>query len=103
MAEYGISGIWKNSDDEVTHFAVHEIKLKKALNPEKISKVDTIDLLENKENLAYTLVWNYKNAMWKVEQEVSVIIGENEKYLRSDPDDKITNNLSHLINYDWIL
>jgi hypothetical protein len=33
---------------------------------------------------------------------VEVIKGSTGKYLRSNPDNSLTDNLEHLIDYDWI-
>tara|TARA_Y100001968_G_C19450328_1_gene768108 strand:- start:6408 stop:6545 length:138 start_codon:yes stop_codon:yes gene_type:complete len=39
---------------------------------------------------------------WKIGEEVKVVNGDSGKYLRSNPDKTETNNLEHLIDYDWL-
>ena len=46
--------------------------------------------------------WNYSIANWKIGEKVEVVNGSNGKYLRTNPDNKVTDNLQHLIDFDWI-
>jgi len=51
MAEYRISGVWKNSNDVITHYAFHTVNGKEITRTSKKSKADAIELLEKKEIL----------------------------------------------------
>jgi hypothetical protein len=102
MAEYRISGVWKDEDGVITHYAFHEIDPKSHYRAIKKSKSQAIALLESNGNYAVTIVWNYKKADWENGEEVTVVNGQNGKYLRSNPDDELTDNLAHLIDFDWI-
>lgn len=102
MAQYRISGIWINSSKVITHYAFHsegETYVDRAV---KTSKARAIEILETKGNSAVTWTWNYKQAKWNIGEKVEVINGADGKYLRSNPDDKLTDNLAHLIDFDWI-
>lgn len=102
MAEYHISGIWKDPNNVITHYAFHTVNGGSASRAEKKSKAQAIALLETYGNSATTWVWSYTLARWMVGETVQVINGANGKYLRSNPDNKLTDNLGHLIDFDWI-
>ena len=102
MSEYRISGIWKNDNNVITHYAFHTVYEKSISRANKISKAEAIKLLEMRENYANTWVWNYLSASWKIGEKVEVVNGITGKYLRSNKDNKLTDNLGHLIDLDWI-
>lgn len=102
MAEYRISGIWKDDNDVITHYAFHEVSQSGIKRATKKSKAQAIALLETTANKAVTWVWNYKKPGWEVGETVTVVNAISGKYLRSNPDNKLTDNLAHLIDYDWI-
>ncbi|WET04015.1 DUF3892 domain-containing protein [Flavobacterium johnsoniae] len=108
MAEYRISGIWTDDKGGITHYAVHErIKnrdgkgytINKAI---KKSKAETITLVESKNNTVKTFMWKYKEAMWQGGEDVHVVNGASGKFLRSNHDSTVQDNLRHLIDYSWI-
>lgn len=102
MAEYKISGVWKNSNGVITHYAFHTIDKDGISRATKKSKSDAITLLENSNNSAVTWVWNYTKAIWVDGETVNVVNSADGKYLRTNPDNKLSDNLAHLIDYDWI-
>lgn len=102
MTVYRISGIWKNSSDVITHYAFHKVSETSISRATKKSKSQAIELLETSGNSATTWVWNYRTAEWNIGETVRVVNGGNGKYLRSDPDNQLTDNLGHLIDFDWI-
>ncbi len=102
MAEHRISGIWKDSKDVITHYAMHEVGKDSISRAKKITKASAITLLETKGNTAKTWLWNYRQARWYIGEDVHVVNASSGKYLRSDPDSTKTDNLGHLIDYDWI-
>lgn len=102
MAKYRISGIWKNSNNVITHYAFHEIQTSSTTRAIKKTKTDAIAILQTIGNSATTWIWDYQIANWKVGQNVEVVNNANGKYLRSDPNNNLTDNLEHLIDYDWI-
>lgn len=102
MAKYRISGIWVDSNDVITHYAFHTVSEKSISRASKKSKIVAIKILETYGNSAVTWIWNYSSAKWKIGENVVVINGGNGKYLRTDPDSTKTDNLAHLIDFDWI-
>lgn len=102
MATYRISGVWKDTNDVITHYAVHTVGESYILRASKKSKPDTISLVETRGNTVTTWCWDYELSRWSVGEKVEVVNGRNGKYLRSNPDNQVTDNLGHLIDYDWI-
>ncbi|RZK22812.1 DUF3892 domain-containing protein [Pedobacter sp. SL55] len=102
MAQYKITGVWKNSNDVITHYAFHTVGESSTSRAVKKTKADAIALLEQTGNTAKTWVWNYTRGGWDIGETVTVVNGSNGKYLRSNPDNKVTDNLAHLIDFDWI-
>jgi hypothetical protein len=102
MSEYRVSGIWINQNQVITHYAFHTVGVNSTSKAIKTTKSDAIAMLEKSGNTAVTWVWNYKTSGWSIGETVEVVHGENGKYLRSNRDDKLTDNLRHLIDFDWI-
>jgi len=102
MAEYRISGVWVNAEKVITHYAFHQVNPNYVSRATKTSKTQAIALLEVWGNSATTWVWSYTQAKWTIGETVQVVNGINGKFLRSNPDNTLTDNLKHLIDYDWI-
>jgi len=102
MPLFRISGVWKDSNDVITHYAFHTVGENSITRAKKVSKVSAIQLLETRGNHATTWVWNYSFSKWDIGEDVEVVNGNKGKYLRSNPDNEITDNLSNLIDFDWI-
>lgn len=102
MAEYRISGVWKNSESLITHYAFHTVITTGVTRAKKITKSDAIKLLEIKGNTAKTWIWNYTRMNWENGENVEVVNSPDGKYLRSNPNDQTRDNLRHLINFDWL-
>lgn len=107
MAEYRISGIWKNSDGVITHYAVH-LRTKNADGktytidkPMKMTKAAAVELLQRPGNTAKTYLWNYTAAGWFAGGDVHVVAG-NPSFLRTSQDGTVRDNLLHLINYGYV-
>jgi hypothetical protein len=99
MAIYRISGIWIDDDQVITHYAFHEIKETQRFKGLKISKAEAIKLLSIRGNEAMTWIWDYKRANWIDGAKVEVVANS---YLRTYHDNIVVDNLSHLIDYDWL-
>lgn len=102
MAKYRISGVWKNTNNVITGYAFHTVGETSISRAIKKTKAQAIALLEINGNSAVTWIWNYSSSAWKIGETVQVINGSTGKYLRSNPDSKLTDNLAHLIDFDWI-
>ncbi|MDQ6482576.1 DUF3892 domain-containing protein [Dyadobacter sp. LHD-138] len=105
MSLFRISGVWVNQDDVITHYAFHTVdnSANSASRAAKTTKAEAIRLLEMPGNRATTWIWNYNLAQWAVGEDVSVVAGATGKYLRSNRDSTVTDNLKHLIDFDWIV
>ena len=99
MANYKISGVWKDANNVISYYAFHEVGAQSTSRGVKTSKVDAVRLLSQAGNSAVTWIWDYSTAFWKNGEQVTVV---NGSYLRSNPDNKLTDNLAHLIDYDWL-
>jgi hypothetical protein len=99
MAKLKISGVWKNTDGVITHYAIHTESEKTISRAVKTVKSEAIKLVGNSLNETVTWIWDYQNSFWKNGEKVTVV---NGSYLRSNPDNKVTDNLAHLIDYDWL-
>jgi hypothetical protein len=99
MANYKISGIWKDANGVITHYAFHTVTENGFTRATKKTKAAAVTLLSSASNEAVTWIWNYTAAFWKDGEKVTVV---NGSFLRSNPDNKITDNLAHLIDYDWL-
>ncbi|MBI1782734.1 MAG: DUF3892 domain-containing protein [Sphingobacteriales bacterium] len=94
MSSFKISRVWKNQNNVITHYAFHTIGADSISLAQKFSKALAIVLLETPGNNAVTWIWNYSAASFQN--------GATGKYLRSNRDNKLTDNLGHLIDFDWI-
>ena len=104
MAQYRISGIWKNDDNVITHYAFHTILADgRITRASKTTKADAIKIVEATGNTVITWLWDYSKAFWKNGETVHVVNAPTGKYLRSNRDSRLTDNLNHLINFDWII
>ena len=102
MAKFRISGVWKDNDDVITHYAFHTVNESSITRATKKTKADAIKLLETNGNTATTWLWDYNKPGWKIGENVEVVDGQDGKYLRSNPNNTKTDNLAHLIDFDWI-
>lgn len=102
MTKFRISGVWKNNDNVITHYAFHTVGESSTSRANKKTKEEAIRLLETPSNSATTWAWNYGQSNWNIGENVEVVNRSTGKYLRSNPNDRTTDNLGHLIDYDWI-
>jgi len=102
MPTFRISGVWKNSSNVITNYAVHSVHADGITRAAKTTKYQAIALVEGDGNVVTTWIWNYSTMGWTIGEKVNVVNGQNGKYLRSNPDNQKTDNLGHLIDFDWI-
>ncbi|OCB75543.1 hypothetical protein B0A79_23815 [Flavobacterium piscis] len=101
MANYAISGVWKNDKNVITHYAIHQFSYKDNTIglAAKTTKSNAVSLLDNSQNSAITILWNYNTEGWKRGATITVVGSNPNKYLRSNQDGTVVDNLSNLINY----
>lgn len=102
MATYRISGVWKDTNNAITHYALHLVGSSTIGRGEKTTKAETIRLLKVQGNSAVTCMWDYNTARWRPGETIEVVDDRSGKYLRTDPNSRLTDNLAHLIDYDWL-
>lgn len=99
MATYRISGVWKDTDNIITAYAIHSVSNKTISKAIKYSKAEAIELVESTGNTVTTLQWNYSTRTWTIGEKVIVAKRDGRiKYLKTTPDDQLKDNLGHLIS-----
>lgn len=103
MAHYAISGVWKDTTGVITDYAIHlvtkhetpgMVMINKA---QKYSKAKAIELVAS--NIIHTAVWNYTKQLWTLGAEVKSVGTFPNKYLRTEKDATVRDNLDNLLNY----
>jgi hypothetical protein len=102
MTTFRISGVWKNDKGVITHYAVHTVMKDSTTRAKKISKSEALKLIKKTENKATTWIWDYTKSNWQVGENIGISSRLGEEYLRTDPDSTTRDNLSNLIDYDWV-
>ncbi|WP_338762027.1 DUF3892 domain-containing protein [Bernardetia sp. ABR2-2B] len=95
--KYRVSGIYRNQIGTITDYQVHKIENGR----ETIQKVNKGTLIFNigmSTEVAKTYQWDYANGDWIDGEEIEIIKGDND-YLRTNPNNKKTDNLGNLIDY----
>lgn len=98
MANFKISGIWKTKEGTITYYAIHKIQTNGISRASKTTKAAAVELLSIADNSAVTWLWDYSTAYWKNGTEVEVV----KDFLRTVHDNKVSDNLAHLLDYDWL-
>lgn len=98
MANYKISGVWI-SNGTITHYAMHTINPNNISQAVKTLKSEAVRILSDPSNEAVTWLWNYQTSYWQNGAKVIVV---NGSFLRTTQDGTVRDNLSHLIDYDWL-
>ncbi len=91
----------ENNDWVLTNYAFHTVGESSISRASKKTKKEVIRLLETLSDAATTWVWNYKQSNGIIGEDVEVLKGSTEKYLRLSNSDRITDNLGQLIDYEW--
>ncbi len=95
-ANYLISGVWKDSSDNINHVMLHPVNDGDAWNMgEKTSEATTIALLK-KGNEIRTVVWGYSG--WTIKSKVTYVQRFGKEYLRSEANATQKDNLDNLIS-----
>jgi hypothetical protein len=108
MATYRISGVWTGTKGAITHYAIHRVTSTESNGrsnitlAEKTAKADAIRIVEGTTNTVTTMIWKSASKAWHTGEIVTVVSGSNGKYLRSNPDNSLTDNLDHLPDFSLI-
>ena len=103
MANFYVSGVYKNADGIITHLVVHaEITEDPANNTfwfgkgVKMTEKEVI-ALRNAGNVLQVILWNFSDQLWNAKAEINVIGADYNAYLRSTPDKSLADNLDNLL------
>jgi len=96
-----ISGIWVDHSGIVSHYAVHDFLDPGASGARRLTKYQTIDLVDTEGRVVYVWGWDYKNGRFVQGKQVFCTHGQNGSYLHHKPFEDRTKNLKHLIKIDW--
>lgn len=104
MANYAISGVWKDNNNVITHYAFHNFDDNGSTIglATKRTKAEAIRLLDISGNSSITILWNYTNPGWKRGSIITVVGTALNRYLRTNHDDTTRDNLGHLIDYGLV-
>lgn len=103
MADYRISGVWKNESGVITHYAVHAPSDNNTFyRAQKMTKDQVLALFDTN-NTAKTWIWNYTSGSWNIGQTIHVVGTRPNRYLRTDSDNTQRDNLDNLINAAWFM
>lgn len=91
MVDYFITGVWKDTNGNITDVFLHENGESGFKKGAKASEKFVIQLI-NKGKSIKTLIWNYPE--WKQKAEVIVV----QDYLRTKPNGSEKDNLDNLID-----
>jgi hypothetical protein len=95
-ADFLISGVWKDSDERITHVMLHLVNTANTWTMgKKTSELDAISLLKQNKTMK-TVIWEYPN--WSIKQSVTFVLRNGREYLRSGPNASIKDNLDNLIS-----
>jgi hypothetical protein len=97
MANYYISGVWKNSEKVITHVALHLVNANTFNRATKTTEAEAIALIQNGHKMN-TVTWSYLHASWKIGAEVLIVHEGGKKYLRTKGDSTVRDNLDNLID-----
>jgi len=99
MATYRISGIWKDTNGIITHYAIHQLIDQVLGKATKYTKAQAVKLVETSGNRVATVLWNYSTRRWTTGEQVIVATKfGGGKFLKTSPDNQLKDNLAHLIS-----
>ena len=101
MADYRISGFWKDTTGVIAHYAVHIIYERTMTRAQKLSKEEVIRLVNDPGNTTFTWLWDYDTNAWRDDEKIFVARQGLKKILRCASNSNKTDDLAHLINLDW--
>lgn len=95
-ANYVISGVWKDSNDNITHVMLHPVDEGNTWDlGTKTSEASAIALIK-RGNVIRTIVWGYPG--WTIKSKVTYVQRSGTEYLRSEANATPKDNLDNLIS-----
>lgn len=95
-ADYFISGVWKDTNDNITHVLLHEVMDGDSFkNGLKTNETTAINLIK-KNYVLFTITWAYPN--WQLGARLTYTQNNNNEYLRTVPNASLKDNLDNSID-----
>ena len=96
LADYFISGVWKDSSERITDVMLHTVNENNSFNMGvKTSESNAINLLKSKKTIK-TITWGYPD--WQIGALVTFVAIGNVEYLRTVANASVRDNLDNSIN-----
>lgn len=96
LADYFISGVWKDSSETITDVMLHTVNENNSFNMgAKTSELNAINFLKLKKTIK-TITWGYPD--WQIGALVTVVTIGNIEYLRTVANASVKDNLDNLIS-----
>lgn len=96
LADYFISGVWKEDNDNITHVLLHKVNDDNSfMYGVKTTELATINLIKQN-NTICTATWGYPD--WKLGASVTYVKSGNHEYLRTVANATKKDNLDNSIN-----
>jgi len=100
-ANYFISGVWKDNNDNITHVLLHEVNDGDSfIGGVKTTEFSAINLIKQN-NIIYTITWDYPG--WNLGANVTYVKNGNHEYLRTVANATKKDNLDNSINMKSII
>ncbi|RIV68703.1 DUF3892 domain-containing protein [Flagellimonas aequoris] len=100
LANYFISGVWKDSNDNITHVLLHMVNDDNSFQyGVKTTESVAINLIKQR-NTIKTITWGYPN--WQIGASVTYVNSNNREYLRTVANATQKDNLDNAINMSSI-
>ena len=94
--DYFISGVWKDSNDRITHVLLHKVTTDASFNRGSKKTENEVIMLLKSGQVIFTIKWLYP--VWSLGAKVMVVTDHNREYLRTAPNTKTQDNLDNLIS-----
>lgn len=100
MANYYISGVWKDDQGRITDVNLHLGVGEGFARPRKTHKTQVIALIKAGNNVN-TITWGYPD--WELGASVAFEKVGYEEYLRTDPNASVKDNLDNSLPMDVLV
>ncbi|SDH61300.1 DUF3892 domain-containing protein [Winogradskyella thalassocola] len=96
LANFFISGVWKDVNDNITHVLLHKVNDDNSFKfGDKTDEQTVIKLLKQK-FLIKTITWGYPN--WSIGAKVTYVSNNGREFLRTVANATVKDNLDNSLN-----
>ena len=101
MINFFITGVWKDTQNRITHVLLHERRNNSIISGIKTSESEVISLI-NIGKVVHTLTWNYHKLCWYKGAKVLVENNLGRFFLKTSPNNSTIDNLDNSISMNII-